>query len=223
MTVIRILGVATLLALAADFASARDQERDFMLGARAYLFAPLSEDDEIVVNGVGTGTRLNPSVSATGEVNATYMVTDFLAVEGTAAVTRHRFHSEDGTLAGLDETVEGWLLPMTLTVQYRHDTGGKATPYIGAGANVVFPFGFTNTQQFRGAIGSSSDEADASVSVGWVAQAGLNYAVNRNFYLNLDAKMMSVAMDIDAARNPSATYDLRMTPIVVGFGIGWRF
>ena len=207
----------------ADWAAARDQERDFLVGGRAYLFAPLSADEEIVVNGVGTGTRLNPSVSATIELNATYMLTDYIGIEGTAAITRHRFHSEDGTLAGLDEVFDGWFLPVTLTAQYRHDTGGPLTPYIGAGVNALFPVDFETTQQFREAVGSNQAAVDVPTSIGWVAQAGINYAVNDRFYVNLDGKIMSVSTDIQINDAPRATYDLRMTPIVIGFGIGYRF
>ncbi|MEM6491513.1 MAG: OmpW family outer membrane protein, partial [Pseudomonadota bacterium] len=132
------------LALASDPAAARDQERDFLVGGRAYLFAPLSADEEVVVSGVGTGTRLNPSVSATGEFNATYMATDFLGVEASVAITRHRFHAEDGTLGGIDEIADGWFVSVTLTAQYRFDTGGPLTPYVGAGVHVLFPLDFEN-------------------------------------------------------------------------------
>lgn len=219
----RVIHLASLAALSATPTAARDQERDFMLGARAYLFAPLSADESIMIDGARTGTRLNPSVSATGEVNVTYMVTDSFAIEGSAAITRHRFHTEDGALSGLGSVVDGWFVPLTLTAQYRHDTGGPLTPYVGVGANVMFPLDFETTQSFQSALGPGAGDVDVPVSYGWVAQAGMNYTVNDRFYLNLDAKIVSVATDMTLSESPRATYDLRMTPIIIGFGLGYRF
>ena len=58
-------------------------------------------------------------------------------------------------------------------------------------------------------------------SVGGALQAGLDYEIQKNVYLNLDVKYVWISNDVTAA---GATIgDLKINPWVFGIGVGWRF
>ncbi len=57
--------------------------------------------------------------------------------------------------------------------------------------------------------------------VGWALQAGVDYHLDENWFLNLDVKKLW--LNVDATAAPVGAVDIDVDPWVVGVGFGYRF
>ena len=132
--------------------------------------------------------------------------------------TRHDVKAVS-TAAGDIELGNVWLLPPTLTMQYHFLTEEGFRPYLGAGLNYTIFYGANE--------GSVADNVSYDNSVGLAFQVGFDYDLNEKWFLNLDAKYITLSTDatIDATTALGATVGaaVDINPLVIGFGIGMRF
>ena len=177
---------------------------DIMVRARAIGVIP----DEDATTSIGG----NVSVSNdwVPEIDFSYFVTDNIALELIAATTRHDVSS---SVAGSLGKVS--LLPPTLTLQYHFMPKERFSPYVGAGVNYTF---FYNEDAPGGGINS----IDYKNSFGWALQAGIDYAVGGNWYVNADIKKIFLSTDV-SINGGAVTADVDLDPWIVGFGVGYKF
>ena len=111
-----------------------------------------------------------------------------------------------------------WLLPPTLTFQY-HFYAGDFKPYVGAGVNYTIFYGADE--------GPTADNVDYDNSFGVAFQAGIDFNLSDKWFLNLDAKYITISTDatVDATTALGATVgaDVDINPFVIGFGLGMKF
>ena len=108
-------------------------------------------------------------------------------------------------------------LPPTLTVQYHFTDMGSYKPYVGAGLNYT-RFSEVN---FTPAVVSALHPSLAKNSFGLALQAGFDYAIDRNVYLNVDLKKVQISTDVSSSGTKVGT--LGVDPWLFGVGVGWRF
>ncbi|MHB1091500.1 OmpW/AlkL family protein [Thiobacillus sp.] len=139
------------------------------------------------------------------EVDFTYFMTPNIGVELILATTRR-----DVTLNGVGL---GKLstLPPTVTVQYHFNPTPTIKPYVGAGLNYTR---FYNVDLPGFKVDSNS--------VGGALQAGVDIAVTKNGYINLDVKKIWIGTTVKTAAGATLT-DLDLNPVVWGIGYGFRF
>ena len=103
-------------------------------------------------------------------------------------------------------------LPPVLTIQYHFDQVNGFKPYVGAGLN------YTRFSNVDLPDGFSIDKN----SVGFALQAGVDYEISKGMYLNLDIKKVQIRTDLkhDTLGNLG---EVKVDPLLVGLGIGWRF
>ena len=89
--------------------------------------------------------------------------------------------------------------------------------YVGAGINYTR---FTNVS-FTPAVVTARPRRSAKDSVGFALQAGVDYAIAKNVYLNFDVK--KVQIDTNVYSFGAKAGKLKVDPRLVGFGVGWRF
>jgi outer membrane protein len=90
----------------------------------------------------------------------------------------------------------------------------KFSPYLGAGLNYTIFYG----SEAAAGLGSLK----LSNNVGYAVQAGFDYALTRNMYLNVDVKQIFLSTNAKLAGGAvRAKTDLN--PLVVGVGVGWKF
>lgn len=142
------------------------------------------------------------------EIDFSYFVTDNIALELIAATTRHDVTHSSGLSLGKVS-----LLPPTLTLQYHFMPKERFSPYVGAGVNYTI---FYNEKP--GAVAS----IDYDNSFGWALQAGLDYALNDNWYANVDVKKIFLSTDV-SINGGFVTADVDLDPWIVGFGVGYKF
>jgi outer membrane protein len=110
-------------------------------------------------------------------------------------------------------------LPPTLSAQYHFNSAGKLIPYVGLGVNYTIFF----SEKTYGALDSALGGADLDLdnSVGVALQAGVDYLIDDNFFVNLDLRYISIEPDAQLNGADIGTVDIN--PTTVGLSLGYRF
>lgn len=206
-----ILGSALLLAASAS-AYAQTPEAatgtagSFQVRLRAVTVAP-EPSATITVNGTNIGGTTSVSTSVIPEADFSYFLTDNIAVEVIAGVTRH---TVSNSVAGRVSAVS--LLPPTITAQYHFSPQGDVRPYVGAGLNYTFFYD----------ANSALAGMKFSHNVGFALQAGVDVPVRDNYFLNLDVKKLFLNTSATAAGG-TVRAKASLDPWLIGVGFGVRF
>jgi len=143
-----------------------------------------------------------------------YMITPAWGIELLASLPfEHNY-----TVAGL-ATGSTKHLPPTLGVQYHFNSAGKLIPYVGLGVNYTIFF----SQKTTGALDQYLAGADLELqdSVGVAVQAGVDYMIDDNFFVNLDLRYINIEPDAELNGTKIGTVDIN--PTTVGLSLGYRF
>jgi len=158
---------------------------------------------------------LNVEDSYSLDIDFTYMVSNNFGVELLLDTSsKHRV-----TLGGTDVVVAR-VLPPSLIAQYHFSPGSKIRPYVGAGINYTLFF----DEETAGPLTGGGVELDDSV--GYVVQAGVDYDISNEWFINIDIKYIDMETDATITNTilgPSATEAVEINPTVLGVGIGTRF
>lgn len=184
---------------------------DFMVRLRGIAVIPRDHSDYVDPIG-GHVEQTNAYVP---EVDLTYFVTDNIAIEAIAAFTKHDGKAKN-TAAGDVDLGSVWVLPPTVTLQYHPFPKERLSPYIGAGVN--YTFFFNDDTPDDGAVKS----IHYSDSFGWALQAGVDYALTENVYLNVDVKKLFVSTKA-RINGGDIKSKVDVDPWIVGAGIGYKF
>jgi outer membrane protein len=139
------------------------------------------------------------------EIDFTYFVSPNIGVELILGTARHEVTLGGASLGKLNH------LPPTLTLQYHFQPTPTIKPYVGAGVN------YTRFYNVDLAPGLSIDKN----SFGGALQAGVDIAVTKNGYINLDVKKIWINTDVKSGGVKLTTLDI--DPMVWGIGYGFRF
>jgi outer membrane protein len=166
----------------------------------------------------GTTDALGGSASTTNayvpELDFTYFFSKNISAELILATTKHRVKVKDSTGGDLDlGTV--WALPPVLTLQYHFNPGGKWNPYVGAGVNYTITYADKK--------GRSVNKVEYSDEFGYAFQAGVDYKIDDKWSLNVDVKKVFVSTDIVANSGGVNAKGTDLDPLVIGFGVGYKF
>ena len=141
------------------------------------------------------------------ELDITYFFTKNLAAELVLTYPQNVDIKAGSTKIG---TIKA--LPPSLMLQYHFTDLGAFKPYVGAGVNYTY---FSKRDHILN--GAASVERD---SWGLAAQLGFDYALNKNWSLNLDVKYIQMDTDVRVGGTKIGTLDLN--PITWGVGVGYR-
>ncbi len=135
---------------------------------------------------------------------------------------------------GSKDVINTKVLPPTLTLQYHFAPNSDIKPYVGAGINYTNFFGEAISKSYSfwegGALLDHYDNRtgpDITLKGSWglTAQAGVDIALNSDWFVNLDVKYI----DIDTTGEfkdttvGHAKIDVDIDPFVFGIGIGRKF
>ena len=159
----------------------------------------------------GSGVGVHPSW--TGEFDFGVMFTDKLGLELILATTRHTLVGEK-SLAGT-EIGTTWLLPPTLTVQWRPFSNSWAQPYVGAGVNYTLFYGND----------CSLPSTSMSLSHSWgpAVQGGMDLFFYQDWLFNLDVKYIWIGTDATLSGGVPGKVHVNINPWVFGFGFGRKW
>jgi outer membrane protein len=208
-------------AMMTAFTPAYAEAGDVLVRLRGIVVAP-NEDSGSVLPAF-PGEKVSVDNSFMPEIDITYMVADHWGLELIAATTKHSASGKTGTTGGIGELASTWVLPPTLTLQYHPVKDGPVRPYLGAGVNYTLFYSEKASRGLEAAVGDT--RVRMSSSFGWAAQAGVDFDIGRNLFLNLDVKYIDIdttaRLDTTAAGTQRVNIDLN--PFVFGAGVGMRF
>lgn len=210
-----VLGLAVALAAAPTVAQ---QEGNWLVRARAVHLNWANKSD------AGTGAltaallpadTVKVNNKAIPEIDITYFFTKNLAAELILTYPqKQNVTISSGPLAEPVGTFKQ--LPPTLTLQYHFLPDGQIRPYVGLGVNYTHISGVN----LRSNIGGATLQLESS-SVGASLQAGVDFKLSNNLFPNVDVKKINIESDLMA--NGVKSSHLKLDPLAVGVGLGWRF
>jgi outer membrane protein len=147
------------------------------------------------------------------EVDVSYFFTKNFALELVLTYPQKHdvWSTQFGSLGNIKQ------LPPTLVAQYHFDTGTPWKPYVGAG--ITYLWITDNNLSVNGA-----PILDISTSNwGFALQAGVDYKLTPNWYLNADVKYIWVDTKVTDTAGLGINTTLNVNPWVLGAGVGYRF
>ncbi len=195
----KILIAAAVGMLVAGQVSA--QESPWLLRARAVNLVMSNHDS--------TGLDLKVDDKTIPEVDVSYFFNKNVAAELVLTVPQQQQVSSS-VLGGNIGTFKH--LPPTLTLQYHFTNFDGYKPYVGAGLN------YTKITQVNLASNTGLDDH----SYGFALQAGVDVPLTKQVSLNFDVKKVQIQTGVYAA-NGTSYGTLKLDPVLVGVGVGYRF
>ena len=199
--------LALPVALAAGLLSSAPlcaQEGPWMVRLRAVALQPADKSDAapgIPADAIHVSSKTIP------EVDFSYFFTPNLAAELVLTVPQEHDVTLAGTKIGTFKE-----LPPTLTAQWHFLPGQTVDPYVGLGLNLTL---ISDVKLAGGAL-----DLDKS-SVGPAAQAGVDFKVAKQCFINLDVKYVQIRSDVKAGGTKVTT--VKVDPMLYGVGVGYRF
>lgn len=186
-------------------AEAMAQQSPWMIRARAVHIDPANKSDP--VGGTGASDRITVSSKTIVEADISYFFTPNWAAELILTYPQRHDVYLDGTNIGSFKH-----LPPTLTVQYHFTPAAQFSPYVGAGVN------YTNISSVHLLNGAANLDNN---SFGLALQAGADIKIDKNWSLNFDVKKVQIRSDVTSG---GATISrVKVDPLLVGVGVGYRF
>ena len=147
------------------------------------------------------------------ELDISYFFTRNFALELvlTYPQTHDVWSTQFGSLGSIKQ------IPPSLFAQYHFDTGTPFKPYAGAG--ITYFWITDNNLSVNGANILNIRESNW----GFGLQAGLDYMLTRNWYLNADVKYIWVETKVTDTANLGINTTVKVNPWVLGLGVGYRF
>jgi outer membrane protein len=192
------VGVASVLLLvgvSGAQAQTAGVEHPWLIRARGVVVAPNASSDKL---------NLKVATNATMEVDINRYLNKNLSLELILATTGHEVKSGSTTLGSAN------VLPPTLLLQFRPMATG-VSPYVGAGGNLGYFYGKSG----------GLDQLDLTTSFGWAAQVGIDVPLGGRGVFNIDGKYVALATDVKS--NGTKLAHLKINPVVIGAGLGYRF
>ncbi len=196
---------------------------DWLVRGRIINVAPNDHSGSLSINGADTGQQgVKVNSDTVPELDITYMLTPNWGLELILGYSQHKVRGEK-TWAALGDVINTKVLPPTLTLQYHFRPHAQWRPYVGLGVN--YTTFFDEKVPSSSALSSPSAKVDLDHSWGLAAQAGMDVALNSDWFVNFDVKYI----DIDTTANFSGTavgaaqIDADIDPWVWGVGVGRRF
>lgn len=210
----RKIAVAITAAALLAATGAQAAPGDWLVRMRAVDIDPDSSSSAggpagLPADAISVSSRLAP------EVDVSYFVTPHLALE--LILTYPQKH--DVSLAGVGNIGSVKELPPTLTLQYHFAPEAKFRPYLGAGVNYTR---FSSVNLSVPGIGALDVDKN---SWGGALQAGFDFAVGKNTFVNLDVKKIWIDTQVKdtATGGGQVNNKLEVNPVVWGIGFGWKF
>ena len=185
------------------FAASGDMPGDMMVRVRAVELDFNNSSSPLA--GITTNNKTIP------EVDVSYFFTSHIATELILTYPQRVGVNLSGTDIGSVKA-----LPPTLTAQYHFMPDSPSfRPYVGAGINYTH---FSNVSLNAGGTPLNVSRS----SWGGALQAGFDVPLTGNMTFNLDVKKLYMKADVSTA---GGTYlsTLKLNPVLIGAGLGWKF
>jgi len=200
------LFLALALGAAVCNAYADDATDTWIIKAGVHVVDPKSNNGTIA----GGAYRVDASSGTEPTITGEYLFRPSWGVELLAALPFQHDIKLNGTKAA---TVKE--LPPVLSLQYHFNEAGTVSPFVGAGINYTLFF----NEHTKGPLAGNS--LHLSDSFGPALHAGVDFHIDRNWLVTLDARWIGISSDVKL--NGAKLGSVDIDPLVYGVAIGYRF
>jgi outer membrane protein len=179
------------------------QESPWMMRFRAVQLDMANNWSPTTAGAGVTSAEVNDK--AIGEVDLTYFLTKNWAAELILTVPQRQLVKVNGAAQGSFNH-----LPPTLTAQYHFTDFSGFKPYVGLGVN------YTKISSVD--LGGLTLDSSSS---GMATQVGVDFPLDKQWSLNLDIKKVYIKTDVYNGTTNLGT--LKLDPMLLGVGLGYRF
>lgn len=201
----KIVLALSLAAVGMVSSTAMAQDATWLLRGRIVNIAPANQADP--VGGTGAADRISVSKKTIPEFDITYFFSPNIAAELILTYPQKHTVYLDGADIGTFKH-----LPPTLSAQYHFAPNANVRPYLGVGVN------YTNISKVNLLAGKGGLEHS---SFGLSLQAGADFVIDKNWSVNLDIKKVQIRSDVLVAGAKASA--VKVDPVLVGVGVGYRF
>lgn len=201
----KLLLAVSVAALGLTSTAALAQSSPWLVRGRVVNIAPADKSDP--VNGAGAADLITVSKKTIPELDITYFITPNFAAELILTYPQKHDVMLNGAKIGTFKH-----LPPTLSAQYHFTPEADISPYIGAGVNYTR---ISSVNLLNGAGGLEKN------SFGLSLQAGVDFKLNKQWSLNLDVKKVQIRSDVTISGAKASA--VKVDPLLVGVGLGYRF
>lgn len=201
----KIVLALSLAAVGMVSSTAMAQDATWLLRGRIVNIAPANQSDP--VGGTGAADRISVSKKTIPEFDITYFFSPNIAAELILTYPQKHTVYLDGADIGTFKH-----LPPTLSAQYHFAPNADVRPYLGVGVN------YTNISKVNLLAGKGGLEHS---SFGLSLQAGVDFVVDKNWSINLDIKKVQIRSDVSISGAKVSA--VKVDPVLVGVGVGYRF
>jgi len=208
--------VATLLGtMCAVPALAQEAQGNWLVRARAVRLDPANNSNAIGALAVPENA-ITIDKKTIPELDITYFFTPNIATELVLTVPQKQHVTiEQSALGGPVNIGSFKHLPPTLTLQYHFLPEGTFRPYVGAGLNYTR---ISSTNLNVPTVGRLDLDHN---SFGLALGAGVDIKVAKNVFLNFDVKKVQIRTDVSL--NGTRLSTVKVDPLLIGVGVGYRF
>lgn len=150
------------------------------------------------------------------ELDISYFFTKNLAAELILTVPQKHDVKVTSSAIGAFKAGHFYLLPPTLTAQWHFNPEGTFRPYVGVG--VTYSDYSGAKLSVPGVTGLHLDNDYFGPAI----QAGFDVKLGKQLFLNFDVKKAHVRSDIENDAGVKVSR-VKVDPLLIGVGIGWRF
>lgn len=222
--------LATLGLASAAMPAMAYEAGDWLVRGRIINVNPNDDSGTLSTDLGNLGKGVTVDSDTVPELDITYMITRNWGAELILGYSQHTVtlsgaaaNAVGGSFSGSMNVIDTKVLPPTLTLQYHFMPDSNIRPYVGAGIN--YTYFFDESVPSSSAVAAAGDKVKLDSSWGFAAQAGVDIAINDDWFVNADVKYI----DIDTTAHftntaaGSAKIDADIDPFVFGIGIGRRF
>ena len=209
---IRVLTAGVLATAALAAAPAQAADGPWVARVRAIWIDPADKSDPIGALGV-PGDAIDVESKIAPDIDFEYFFTPNWSAELLLTIPQ----KHDVEVDGVGSIGSFKHLPPTLTVKYHFLPDAAFNPYVGVGLN------YTRIMNVKLAVPLATPlplDLDNS-SFGFAAQIGFDYKLDDHWYASVDAKWINIESDVKAGG--ATVTKVKVDPLVIGIGAGYRF
>ena len=214
----RTLTVTLAAAIAASLASATvraDTDGPWEIRLRAVHLSPANKSDAIPSLAVPSDA-IHINSKWLPDLDVEYFVTPHWSAELVLTYPQSQTVTvEKSALGGPTDIGTFKHLPPVLTAKYNFMPDSDVRPYVGAGVN------FTIISDVKLNVPTVGALTLDSTSIGPAVQAGFDYKLADQWFLNVDAKWAQIRSDVKLGGTKVSS--VKVDPLLLGIGVGYRF
>lgn len=196
-------------------AAAQEAQGNWLLRARAVRIDTANHSDAIGALAV-PADAIHVNDKTIPEIDVTYFFTPHIAAELVLTVPqKQRVTITQSALGGPVDIGTFKHLPPSLMLQYHFIPDGTVRPYAGIGLN------YTRIGSVNLAVPTVGRLDLEHNSFGLALGAGVDIAIAKNVFLNFDVKKVQIRTDVSL--NGTKLSTVKVDPLLIGVGIGYRF